>query len=184
MVGLTSFGSGCAKPGFPDVFINIAQYKVSKLGSITLLLTHPSPTLFLCPSCPSHPQHCRSYEFWITCFYTYKKSCPFVDFRKCIQFWKLAIVFRISVSVQLKNRPINKSGGDHLCIQVMDSNVNVNMNFQIYQTRSSNFPMSRLLLLIVSNSWNLRFNLVLFLRFWRIVIFAISWFLGNLRILI
>ena len=28
MVGLTSFGSGCAKPGFPDVFINIAHYKV------------------------------------------------------------------------------------------------------------------------------------------------------------
>jgi len=27
MVGLTSFGSGCAKPGFPDVFINIAHYK-------------------------------------------------------------------------------------------------------------------------------------------------------------
>jgi len=27
MVGLTSFGSGCAKPGFPDVFIKISQYK-------------------------------------------------------------------------------------------------------------------------------------------------------------
>ena len=27
MVGLTSFGSGCAKPGFPDVFMRISHYK-------------------------------------------------------------------------------------------------------------------------------------------------------------
>lgn len=27
MVGLTSFGSGCAKPGFPDVFVRVSQFK-------------------------------------------------------------------------------------------------------------------------------------------------------------
>ena len=26
LVGLTSFGSGCAKPGYPDVFVRVATY--------------------------------------------------------------------------------------------------------------------------------------------------------------
>ena len=26
LAGLTSFGSGCAKPGFPDVFMRITSY--------------------------------------------------------------------------------------------------------------------------------------------------------------
>ena len=25
-MGVTSFGSGCAKPGFPDVFVRISSY--------------------------------------------------------------------------------------------------------------------------------------------------------------
>ena len=27
LVGITSFGSGCAKEGYPDVFTNVAYYK-------------------------------------------------------------------------------------------------------------------------------------------------------------
>jgi secreted trypsin-like serine protease len=26
LAGITSFGSGCAKPGFPDVFVRISEY--------------------------------------------------------------------------------------------------------------------------------------------------------------
>ena len=32
MAGITSFGSGCAKPGFPDVFVRVRFFVLWTLG--------------------------------------------------------------------------------------------------------------------------------------------------------